>query len=107
MRKLTLVLALSAFAAAAWFVNPPEGNAAQSAARIFSSKCSGCHGPDGSGNIAGTPNFTSAEWQSSRSDAQLLASIRDGKGKVMPAWGKQLSEAQISALVRHVRGLKK
>ena len=107
MRKVTVMLALSAFAAAAWFVNPPEGTAAQSASRVFSSKCSGCHGPDGSGNIAGTPNFTSAEWQASRSDAQLLESIRNGKGKIMPAWGKQLSDAQISALVRHVRSLKK
>ena len=107
MRKLTVMLAISAFAAVAWFVNPPEGNAAQSAARIFSSKCSGCHGPDGSGNIAGTPNFSNAEWQSSRTDAQLLESIRNGKGKIMPAWGKQLSETQISGLVRYVRGLKK
>jgi len=107
MRKVTVMLALSAAVAAAWFMNPPEGTAAQSVGRIFSSKCSGCHGPDGTGNIAGTPNFSSAEWQASRTDAQLVESIRSGKGKIMPAWGKQLSDAQVSGLVQYVRGLKK
>ena len=29
------------------------------------------------------------------------------EGQVMPAWGKQLSDAQITALVGHVRSLKK
>jgi len=81
--------------------------AVQSASRIFASKCAGCHAPDGSGNITGTPNFTDAGWQGSRSDAELTASIKNGKGKVMPAWGGKLSDAQISGLVAHVRSLKK
>jgi cytochrome c oxidase cbb3-type subunit III len=107
MRKVTVVLAFAALAGAAWFVNPPEGSAAQSAARVFASKCSGCHGPDGAGNIAGTPNFTSAEWQASRTDEKLAESIKNGKGRIMPAWGKQLTDAQIAGLVQHIRSLKK
>jgi cytochrome c oxidase cbb3-type subunit 3 len=81
--------------------------AAQSAAVTFSSKCASCHNGDGTGKIAGTPNFTDAAWQASRSDAQLANSIKNGKGSIMPAWGKQFSDAQIAALVAHVRKFKK
>jgi cbb3-type cytochrome c oxidase subunit III len=108
MRKTTAVLALSVAAGAMWSIQTaPEASAVQSAARVYASKCSGCHAPDGTGSLAGAPNFTSAEWQASRSDAQLAGSIKNGRGKLMPAWGEELSDAQISALVRHVRGFKK
>ncbi len=106
MRKVTIMLALAGLVAVGAFVHPPQGSAAQSAAKIYSSKCAGCHGPDGSGVIAGTPNFTSAEWQASRTDAQLAESIKNGKGKIMPAWAKQLSDAQIADLVKHTRSFK-
>ncbi|MCC6745477.1 MAG: c-type cytochrome [Acidobacteria bacterium] len=85
----------------------PQAEAAPSAARIFSSKCAGCHAPDGKGSIGGAPNFADGAWQASRTDAALAASIRDGKGNLMPAWGKELTPAQIAALVRHIRGLKR
>ncbi len=85
----------------------PQAEAAPSAARIFSSKCASCHAPDGKGSIGGTPNFQDAGWQSSRSDASLTASIRDGKGNLMPAWGKELTPAQIAALVKHIRAMKR
>lgn len=107
MRKVTVLLALAGLVAVGAFTHPPEGAAAQSAAKIYSSKCAGCHGPDGSGVIAGTPNFTSAEWQASRTDAQLAESIKNGKGKIMPAWAKQLTDAQITELVHYTRSLKK
>jgi cytochrome c oxidase cbb3-type subunit 3 len=107
MRKVTVMLAVAGLATAAAFVSPTEGTAAQSGAKVYSSKCAGCHGPDGSGNISSAPNFTDAEWQASRTDAQLAESIKNGKGKIMPAWGKQLSDAQITELVQHVRSLKK
>ena len=44
---------------------------------------------DGTGNKARgrlpeIPNFTDAGWQARRDDAQLMASILDGKGDEMP-----------------------
>jgi cytochrome c oxidase cbb3-type subunit 3 len=107
MRRVTVVLAFAAVAGAAWLVNPPEGTAAESAAKVFAAKCAGCHGADGSGNIAGAPDFKSAEWHASRTDADLAASIKNGKGRLMPAWGAKLTDAQIGELVAHVRSLKK
>ena len=37
-------------------------------------------------------------------DEQLLDVIRHGKG-AMPAWGNVLSEAEIQAVLKHVRSL--
>lgn len=110
MRRMATVLAFGAVAAGFTFVTPAAVTpveAAPSAARIYASKCASCHGPDGGGSIGGTPNFKDGGWHASRSDGGLIASIRDGKGNLMPAWGKELTPAQITALVRHIRGLKK
>jgi mono/diheme cytochrome c family protein/uncharacterized membrane protein len=73
----------------------------------YARHCSKCHGKDGAGRDARSrlpniPDFTDASWQARRSDAQLLASILDGKGKMPPARAK-VSEAQARALVGHVR----
>lgn len=48
------------------------------------------------------PDFTQAAWQSSRSDEVLAKTIHDGRG-LMPAFGKQLNEHGIAALVQHIR----
>lgn len=90
-------------------VSPSVGAApsAESAASVFSENCANCHGANGKGVLRGTPDFTSAAWQSSRTDAQLTASITNGKGRLMPAWNGKLTADQIAALVAHVRGLKK
>ncbi|HQR41011.1 MAG TPA: c-type cytochrome [Blastocatellia bacterium] len=113
MRRSLGIATTALIAGIVWFLAPaaPSSMAAtataQSAARIFASKCAGCHAPDGTGNIAGTPNFTDAAWQAGVTDEQLTASITNGKGKVMPAWGKTLSSDQIKGLVAHIRSLKK
>ena len=66
---------------------------------ILQAKC-GCHGPGGSGGRA--PKLTDL---SSRSDSELYTIIHDGKQK-MPAFGSQLSEAQIKKVVTHLKSLK-
>jgi uncharacterized membrane protein len=67
-----------------------------------------CHGADGTGSqvrdrLPETPDFTDASWQGRRSDAQLLASILDGKGKEMPPARGKLSEEQARSLVAYIR----
>jgi len=79
---------------------------------LFKEYCVKCHGEDGTGN---TPkgkqlmarDFTDAEWQSSKSDADLVKTITKG-GEDMPAFGKKLTKEQIESLVKEdVRGFGK
>jgi mono/diheme cytochrome c family protein len=51
------------------------------------------------------PNFTDAKWQSAHTDAALAKGIRDGEG-AMPPFNGVLTPAQITALVKHIRGFK-
>jgi len=73
-------------------------------------RCARCHDGDGRGksgrdNLAEIPDFSSHKWQLSRTDAQLLVSILDGKGSHMPAYRGKLSEDQARDIVAQVRGL--
>jgi len=76
---------------------------------LFVQYCVKCHGQDGKGE---TPkgkqlmarDFTDEEWQSSKSDADLIKTVTKG-GEDMPAFGKKLTAEQIEALVKtDVRG---
>ena len=51
-------------------------------------------------------NFTDPAFQAARTDAQLTSSITDGKSP-MPAFGQQLSPAEIKALVAYIRQMAK
>ena len=76
---------------------------------LFRQICMKCHGADGTGSqtrslLSEIPDFTSAPWQERRTDAQLMASILDGKGSDMPPQRGNISEEQARGLVAHVRG---
>jgi len=70
------------------------------------STCAACHGMVGrgdgpSGPMVKAPDLTAKDFLGARSDAQLAAVIRGGKGK-MPAF-PQLPPSVVSALVRRIR----
>jgi mono/diheme cytochrome c family protein len=69
--------------------------------------CVGCHGSDGRGNGGTTgADFTAANSALNKPDAELIASVRDGKlGKTatMPPHKPVLKDAQIAAVVSYVR----
>jgi len=76
---------------------------------LFLEYCAKCHGKNGTGD---TPkgkqlmarDFTDAEWQSAKKDAQLIKTVTEG-GEDMPAFGKKLTREQIEGLVKNdVRG---
>jgi mono/diheme cytochrome c family protein len=78
--------------------------------------CMQCHGPDGSANTSmgkalNAKDLTNAGIQSSFTDAQAAAAIKDGVTKDgitrMIAFGGKLSDEEINALVAYVRTLKK
>jgi mono/diheme cytochrome c family protein len=82
-------------------------------AKVFAQRCALCHGPDGHGDGVGSKglkpqprNFHDKAYMSTRTDAQLLATIHSGKGP-MPRWQGVLSEAEMAAALKHIRELGK
>ena len=89
----------------------PAGAAGDLGAQVFAKRCVLCHGPDGHGDGVASKglnpkprNFHDQAYMSTRTDAQLSEVIHKGKG-VMPRWEGQLSEAEIQAVLKHVRAL--
>jgi len=84
-------------------VLPLASFAADAAADVYKSKCAMCHGTDGK-KMAGTKEFASPDIQK-MSDADLAASIANGKGK-MPGFKGKLSDDQIKDLAKYIKTLK-
>ena len=77
---------------------------------IFASACARCHGADGCGGMAmnmasKARNFCDPNFQALISDAQIKQTVSKGQG-MMPAFGDEYNDEQLSALVRHIRTLK-
>jgi quinol-cytochrome oxidoreductase complex cytochrome b subunit len=97
---------------------PPAGQeparpvtARMPAAQVFQAYCLACHEADGTGSklrkaVSDMPDFTSARWQSSRSNAELEHSILEGKGKLMVAMKDKLGPRDAGQLVALVRGFR-
>lgn len=83
---------------------------AQSAAETYVAKCQMCHAADGSGDTPAGKAMKARPLNSpdvlKESDADLIAIIKNGKGK-MPAFAGKLTDAQIADLVAHIRTLQK
>ncbi|MGH9745777.1 MAG: c-type cytochrome [Candidatus Acidiferrales bacterium] len=97
--------------AALIFIAAAPAHAQGDAPALFKAKCSACHAPDGSGNsptgkALGTPDLRSDEAQK-QTDAQLIDSTTNGKGKKMPAYKSKLTDDQIKQLVGYIRELGK
>ena len=78
----------------------------------YSKNCATCHGREGRADTFKSRHryhardLTDAHWQSEVSDERILESIRNGRGR-MPAFGRKLTNEQITSLLSYVRGLKK
>ena len=79
---------------------------------LFKQYCAKCHGQDGK---AETPkgkqlmarDFTDQEFQSAKTDAELIKTVTKGQ-EDMPPFGKKLTKEQIESLVKNdVRGFGK
>ncbi|HWY87990.1 MAG TPA: cytochrome c, partial [Gemmataceae bacterium] len=83
----------------------------RSAGVLFREYCIVCHGPDGTGAAAmrpalpTLPDFTKIAFRDQHSDPQILISILDGKGTLMPANRGRLNESQARDLVAYIRAL--
>ena len=90
--------------------DPGGDPTARAAASLWNMRCASCHGDSGRGDGssrppgAQPPDLTRAGYNGTRSDAELRAIIKGGRG-MMPAFGEQLTDLGIDALVTHVRTL--
>lgn len=106
-----IITGLAATLLLAAFILPQTsaaGSATQDIASVYKSKCASCHAADGSGNTAygkreKLRDLRSADVQK-QSDAQLLAIIAKGKGK-MPGYEKSLGADKCNQLMAHMRKL--
>ena len=87
--------------------------------RTWKSKCASCHGVDGKGQTdtgkkMGVKDYSTADWQKSKTDAQLKEAILngvaarevDGKKQEMDGYKGKFDD-QVDGLVALIRGLKK
>jgi len=76
---------------------------------LFKEYCAKCHGEDGRGQTPkgkqlNARDFTDTQFQSDKTDADLIKTVTKG-GEDMPAFGKKLPKEQIESLVKDdVRG---
>jgi len=79
-------------------------------ADTYKAKCQMCHAPDGSGNTPAGKAMKALPLTEpdvvKKSDADLIAITKAGKGK-MPAYTGKLSDADIKEVVAYIRTLQK
>lgn len=80
--------------------------AAERGKAIYAEQCTACHGEDGKGNQElGAPNLTDGIWLYGGTKADIMESIKTGRGGVMPAWAGRLNPAAIKSLAVYVHSL--
>jgi mono/diheme cytochrome c family protein len=75
---------------------------------IYNQFCLVCHGPDATGRLMRPamppiPDFTNAGWHRTKQDSELLISIMEGKGTLMPANNMRITRDQAKDLVALIR----
>jgi cytochrome c6 len=80
--------------------------AASDGKTLYDTKCSQCHGKDGTAKPPGkgSRNFNDPAFQSASSIDSIAKITAVGKGK-MPAYSSKLSPEQINAVAAHVKTL--
>src|SRR6266446_1851772 len=78
---------------------------------VFRAVCLKCHDNDGRGEVGRelfpkVPDFTDLKWQASRSDATLVHSILEGKGKTMRPMKDKLGTVDARQMVAFIRAFR-
>lgn len=93
---MQLIFGLFFMGVAGLAVAAPDGG------QLYATHCAACHGDKGAGGV-GVP-LSLESFLSSVDDRFLRETIRHGRpGRVMPAF-QALSDAQVNAIIKHVRG---
>jgi len=110
MKKLA-ILAFAMVVCAAISANAAD------AKENWTKHCAKCHGEDGKGETAmgkkyAVKDYTDAKVQEKMKDEEIVKAtkegVKDAEGKTkMKAFADVLSDDEVKALVKHIRGLKK
>jgi mono/diheme cytochrome c family protein len=78
----------------------------QSGEELYRAQCAACHGPDGTGGLPGTPDFTTEEVNTDlmSEPGRYYCSIAEGVG-VMPAFGASLDDEELWQVVTFLESL--
>ena len=105
MKTVRLALLTCCFAASAW--------ADDATAALWKKHCGNCHGEDGKaqtkvGKKEKIEDMSTPEWQTEWTDEKAKKIIVEGSkdNTKMKAFKGKLSDAEIDALVKHLRGFK-
>jgi cytochrome c oxidase cbb3-type subunit III len=73
---------------------------------IYADFCAACHGASGEGDRSvGAPNLANNLWLFGGDIGSVVATIRDGRASVMPAWADRLDEVAVKSLTVYVHSL--
>lgn len=67
----------------------------------FKARCAPCHGSTGEGKVG--PSFLDDKWLYGGADNDIVTSVREGRPKGMPPWGKVLKPEELTAVASYVR----
>jgi cytochrome c oxidase cbb3-type subunit 2 len=95
--------ALVGEAAAAEGKNPYSGDqkAEEEGETLFQANCRSCHGEKGAGGVG--PNLVDGEWLYGEEDAEVFASITQGRPRGMPPFEGALGKDRIWKLIAYLR----
>ena len=115
MKSVIKIVAVSLFLAIGCFGLIPSAATSETVptaektelASLYGTHCSSCHGGDGRANTpkgreTDADDLTTSKVQN-MSTSKMTRIIKNGKGD-MPGFAKKLTAAQITAIIRHVKG---
>jgi cytochrome c oxidase cbb3-type subunit 3 len=85
--------------------NPKRGDANEIAegAKVYATICVACHMPDGKGLVG--PSLVDPYWKYGSGDAELYATVSEGRPGGMPPWGPQLGSEKIWEVLAYLETL--
>jgi cytochrome c553 len=109
MKKMIVAAILTAFLVSAASLRAADAKA------TYDKQCAKCHGPDGKGQTkmgkqAGAKDYTDPKVQAEITDEKATKAMKEGvkvNGKEVMKPAENLTDADIKALIAHVRAFKK
>jgi mono/diheme cytochrome c family protein len=100
----------AAFIALSFSVTASIVQAQASGSATYTAKCQMCHGADGMGATPAGKSMKAIPFNDpqilNKSDAELFAATKNGKGK-MPAYTGKLSDGEIKSVIAYIHTLQK
>lgn len=83
-----------------------DAAAAERGKTVFAENCAACHGENAEGNTElGAPRLADGIWLYGGDKADIVATVTNSRGGVMPAWAPRLSDTTIKMLTVYVHSL--